>query len=76
MKRLSQTLRQPFYSRFQNSADYFISVTLAYFMALKDDAGLVKMYGMVNIQKYQWVATGNTIKECEKAYSRLLNSQA
>lgn len=43
-----------------------------YFMALKDDAGLVKMYAMVNIQKYQWVATGNTIKECEKAYHELL----
>lgn len=43
-----------------------------YFMALKDDAGLVKKYAMVNIQKYQWVATGDTIKECEKAYSELL----
>lgn len=44
-----------------------------YFMALKDDAGLVKMYAMVNIQKYQWVATGDTIKACEKAYSELLS---
>ena len=43
-------------------------------MALKDGAGLVKMYGMVNIQKYQWVATGNSIKECEKAYSKLLKN--
>ena len=43
-----------------------------YFMALKDEAGLVKKYAMVNIQKYQWVATGDTIKECEKAYSQLL----
>lgn len=43
-----------------------------YFMALKDDAGLVKKYAMVNIQKYQWVATGDTIKSCEKAYSELL----
>ncbi len=51
-----------------------ISGEPTYFMALKDDAGLVKMYGMVNIQKYQWVATGNTIKECEKAYSRLLKN--
>ena len=45
-----------------------------YFMALKDDAGLVKMYAMVNIQKFQWVATGNTISECEKAYSKLLSN--
>ncbi|MEY8391137.1 CvpA family protein [Lachnospiraceae bacterium 45-W7] len=51
-----------------------ISGEPTYFMALKDDAGLVKMYGMVNIQKYQWVATGNTIKECEKAYNRLLKN--
>ena len=43
-----------------------------YFIALKDDAGLVKMYAMVNIQKYQWVATGDSIKECEKAYNQLL----
>ena len=51
-----------------------ISGEPTYFMALKDDAGLVKMYGMVNIQKYQWVATGDTIKECEKAYSKLLKN--
>lgn len=51
-----------------------ISGEPTYFMALKDDAGLVKMYGMVNIQKYQWVATGNTIKECEKSYSKLLKN--
>lgn len=51
-----------------------ISGEPTYFMALKDDAGLVKMYGMVNIQKYQWVATGNTIQECEKSYSKLLKN--
>ncbi len=45
-----------------------------YFMALKDDAGLVKMYAMVNIQKYQWVATGDSIRECEKAYKDLLRN--
>lgn len=44
-----------------------------YFMALKDDAGLVKKYAMVNVQKYQWVAIGDTIKECEKNYVQLLN---
>lgn len=43
-----------------------------YFMALKDQAGLVKMYAMVNIQKYQLVATGDTIKECEQSYRALL----
>ncbi len=45
-----------------------------YFMALKDDAGLVKKYAMVNVQKYQWVAIGDTIKECEKNYVELLGT--
>lgn len=51
-----------------------ISGEPTYFMALKDDAGLVKMYAMVNIQKYQWVATGDSIKECEKQYKQLLKN--
>ena len=29
---------------------------------------------MVNVQKYQWVAIGDTIRECEKNYSELLNT--
>ena len=45
-----------------------------YFMALKDASGLVKKYAMVNVQKYQWVAIGDTIQECEKSYSELLNT--
>lgn len=45
-----------------------------YFMALKDDAGLVKKYAMVNVQKYQWVAIGDTVAECEKSYVSLLNT--
>ncbi|HJA94052.1 MAG TPA: CvpA family protein [Candidatus Eisenbergiella merdipullorum] len=45
-----------------------------YFMALKDDAGLVKKYAMVNVQKYQWVAIGDTIEECEKNYKELLST--
>ncbi len=45
-----------------------------YFMALKDDAGLVKKYAMVNVQKYQWVAIGDTIRECEKNYNELLST--
>lgn len=43
-----------------------------YFMALKDDAGLVKMYAMVNISKYQNVAIGDTVSECVKDYQSLL----
>lgn len=46
-----------------------------YFMALKDAAGLVKMYAMVNVQQYQYVATGDTIRDCEKMYRELLISK-
>lgn len=43
-----------------------------YILALKDDAGLVKKYAMVNVKKYQIVAVGDTIRECEKNYLELL----
>ena len=49
-----------------------ISNEPTYFMALKDGAGLVKKYAMVNVQKYQWVAIGDTVQECERAYMKLL----
>lgn len=49
-----------------------ISGEPTYFIALKDDAGLVKMYAMVNVQKYQIVATGDTVSECEEAYTDLM----
>ncbi len=43
-----------------------------YFMALKDTAGLVKMYAMVNVEQYQIVATGQTVQECQESYRSLL----
>ena len=43
-----------------------------YFIALKDDAGLVKKYAMVNVQKYQLVAIGDTVSQCEEKYNELL----
>ena len=43
-------------------------------MALKDDAQLVKMYAMVNVQQYQIVATGTTVAECEHNYIQMLNN--
>jgi hypothetical protein len=43
-----------------------------YFMALKDDAGLVKMYAMLDIQRYQNVAVGDTVANCQKTYTQLL----
>lgn len=51
-----------------------ISGEPTYFMALKDAAGLVKKYAMVNVQKYQWVAIGDTVQECERNYTELLNT--
>ena len=50
-----------------------ISNEPTYFMALKDSAGLVKKYAMVNIQKYQNVAIGDTVSACQDAYIKLLN---
>lgn len=49
-----------------------ISGEPTYFIALKDNAGLVKKYAMVNIQKYQNVAIGDTVAECEKLYVKML----
>ena len=49
-----------------------ISNQPTYFMALKDYAGLVKMYAMVNVQQYQIVATGTTVAECQENYQKLL----
>ena len=49
-----------------------ISGEPTYFIALKDDAGLVKKYAMVNVQKYQIVAIGDTVSSCEAAYTNLM----
>ncbi len=49
-----------------------ISSQPTYFMALKDNSGLVKGYAMVNLQQFQIVATGSTVADCERAYVQLL----
>lgn len=49
-----------------------ISDEPTYFLALKDNAGLVKKYAMVNIQKYQNVAIGDSVSECEKSYVKMI----
>ena len=49
-----------------------ISGEPTYFIALKDDSGLVKKYEMVNVQKYQIVAIGDTVSECEENYTTLM----
>ncbi len=49
-----------------------ISGEPTYFICLKDDAGLVKKYALVNVQKYQIVAIGDTVDECQENYQSLL----
>ncbi len=44
-----------------------------YFMSLKDNAGLVKMYAFVDVEQYQIVGTGATIDEARRAYREALN---
>lgn len=43
-----------------------------YLVALKDSGGLVKMYGMVNVEKYQLVATESNITDTLSEYKKLL----
>ena len=51
-----------------------ISGEPTYFIALKDDAGLVKKYAMVNVQKYQIVAIGDSVSQCQENYLDLMAS--
>ena len=44
-----------------------------YFIPLKDQANLVKMYAMVNVAQYQIVATGATVSQCEQEYIQLMS---
>lgn len=46
-----------------------------YFMSLKDDAGLVKMYAYVDMAQYQIVGTGNTVDKARDAYIALLEDE-
>ncbi len=45
-----------------------------YVMALKDNAGLVKMYAMINVEHYQSVATGSTVASTQESYLQMLAS--
>ncbi len=49
-----------------------ISNEPTYLLSLKDSAGLVKKYAMVNVQQYQIVAIGDSIGQCEDNYLELL----
>lgn len=46
-----------------------------YFIPMKDAASLVKTYAMVNVSRYDIVATGTTVSECERAYVRMLTGK-
>lgn len=52
-----------------------ISSEPTYFMALKDNAELVKLYSMVNVGQYQIVSTGSNPEECKKEYIRLMKER-
>ncbi len=46
-----------------------------YFIPLKDQTQLVKMYAMVNVAQYQIVATGTTVSACENSYIQMLTDK-
>lgn len=52
-----------------------ISGRPAYFVSLKDAAGLVKMYAFVDVAQYQIVGTGATVDEAKKNYRLALNME-
>ena len=45
-----------------------------YFMALKDAAGLVKMFAMINVADYRSVATGSSVEACQESYLSMMQS--
>ncbi len=51
-----------------------VSEQPTYFMALKDNAGTVKKFAMVDIEHYQNVAVGDTVAETQKTYQAMLAS--
>jgi len=46
-----------------------------YFIPLKDAANLVKSYAMVNVSRYDIVATGSSVTACEKTYIQMLDEK-
>ncbi len=46
-----------------------------YIMTLKDVGGLVKLYALVNVEKYSIVATGTTQEKAMEAYEALLREE-
>ena len=52
-----------------------VSGQATYIMVLKDNAGLVKLYALVNVDKYAIVATGNTQAEAKEEYLKRLKTE-
>jgi len=46
-----------------------------YFISLKDDAGLVKMYAYVDMERYQVVGIGATVDKAREAYFEALEGE-
>lgn len=53
-----------------------ISDRPTYFMSLKDAAGLVKMYAFVDVEQYQVVGTGTTVKAAMANYETALGIES
>lgn len=53
-----------------------ISNRPTYFLSLKDDAGLVKMYAFVDVEQYQVVGTGNTVAQALENFFQTLGVEA
>lgn len=47
-----------------------------YFLSLKDNAGLVKQFAYINVERYQEVAIGSTINEAYSQYLKLAGANA
>lgn len=47
-----------------------------YFLSLKDNAGLVKQFAYINVERYQEVAIGSTISEAYNEYLKMTAEEA
>ena len=47
-----------------------------YFLSLKDNAGLVKQFAYINVERYQEVAIGSTITEAYNQYLKMAGENA
>jgi hypothetical protein len=67
VQNLQYTATSPILINVQNEPTYFLT--------LKDKKGLVKLYGMVNVENYNLVATGDTLQATLNNYVKTLASK-